>query len=334
MDIQNKLFEQIKAKLSPDIPLGKALMEDLGLSRDSAYRRSRGETALTPEEIRLLCTKYEISFDKILGVSGQSVTFQFNPINRAEFTFNKYLQGINDGFSRMASQRWQKLYVSNVDLIIFQVLNVPSLMRFKLFYFAKTYLQIPSVKSETFHKNWKGDISDELLRDTLQKYIRIPSVEVISFEAGKGLVREIVNSYEMGHISTREDAIYLLEEVEKLMKHNKAQAEIGRKFIMDQPVITEEGNLSLHLHETYIQDNTFLAETNAYRMLYITHNMMNYLYTIDPDYVNKSYHVFQSMLQNCKPVSQVNHGHRNAYYGSIDQFITRAKVRLEGMDLM
>ena len=334
MDIQNKLFEQIKARLSPDIPLGKALMEDLDLSRDSAYRRSRGETALTPEEIRLLCTKYEISFDKILGVSGQSVTFQFNPIQRAEFTFNRYLQGINDGFSRMAAQRWQKLYVSNVDLIIFQVLNVPSLMRFKLFYFAKTYLQIPAVMSETFHRNWKGDISDDLLRDTLQKYIRIPSVEVISFEAGKGLVREIVNSYEMGHISTREDAIYLLEEVEKLIKHNKEQAEIGKKFIIGQPVITEENNLSLHLHETYIQDNTFLAETNAYRMLYITHNMMNYLYTIDPDYVNKSYHVFQSMLQNCKPITLINHGHRNAYYGSIENFIARAKIRLEGMDLM
>jgi hypothetical protein len=334
MDIQNKLFEQIKAKLSPDIPLGKALMEDLDLSRDSAYRRARGETALTPEEIRLLCTKYEISFDKIIGVSGQSVTFQFNPIQRSEFTFNRYLQGINDGFSRMAAQRWQKLYVSNLDLIVFQLLNIPSLMRFKLFYFAKVYLQIPQLDKEKYHKNWKGDISDALMQDTLQKYIRIPSVEVIGFEAGKGLVREIVTFYEMGHIESKEDAIFLLEEVERLMEHNRNQAEIGKKFILGQPVVVDEDNFKFYLHDTYLQDNTFIAETNAYRMLYVTHNMMNYLFTLDPDYVHKSYHVFQSMLKNCKQISETNPGHRNAYFSSIQSFIVKAKLRLEGLDLI
>lgn len=334
MDIQNKLFEQIKTKLPPDIPLGKALMEDLDLSRDSAYRRARGETALTPEEIRLLCTKYEISFDKIIGVAGQSVTFQYNPIQRSEFTFTRYLQGVNDGFTRMTSQRWAKLYVSNLDLIVFQLLNIPSLMRFKLFYFAKVYLQIPELDGITFHQNWKGDITDELLRDTLLKYIRIPSTEVIGFEAGKGLIREIVTFYEMGHIATKEDALFLLNEVERLMNHIKYQAEIGKKCAIDQPPFVEEGNFKFHLHETYLQDNTFIAETNAYRMLYNTHNMMNYLYTLDPDYVHKSYHVFQSMLRNCKQISEANPGHRNAYFISIQSFITKAKLRLDGLDLI
>lgn len=333
MDIQNKLFEQIKAKLDPETPLGKALMEDLQLSRDSAYRRARGETALTPEEIRLLCQKYNISFDKILDVQGQSVTFQFNPITRSDFTFNKYLQGINDGFTRMAAQRWRKVYISNLDLIVFQLLNVPSLMRFKLFYFAKNYLEIPQLEKELFHKDWKGGIDDALLLDTLNKYVRTPSVEVIGFEAGKGLVREIVSFYEMGFIKSKEDALYLLEEVDRLLLHIRAQAETGKKFVIDSEVITEKDNFTYYLHETYLQDNTFIAETNAYRMLYITHNMMNYLYTFDPDYVNKSYHVFQSMLKQCKQISEINTAQRNAYFKHIQDFTIRAKQRIEGVDL-
>lgn len=333
MDIQSKLFDQIKAKLPPESSLGKILMDDLNLSRDSAYRRSRGETALTPEEIQLLCQKYEISFDKILGVSGQMVTFQYNPMQRSEFTFNKYLQGINDGFTRMASQRWQKVYVSNLDLIIFQTINIPDLIKFKLFYFAKNYLRIPHLDNEQFYIGWKGDISDDLLKDTLQKYIRIPSYEVIGYEAGKGLVREIISFYEMGFIKSKEDTLQLLVEVENLMNHIKKQAEIGKKFILNQPVITDEGNFNFYLHETYLQDNTFIAETNAYRMLYITHNMMNYLYTIDPDYVNKSYHVFQAMLNQCKQISLQNPSHRNAYFSYIAQFIQKAKNRLEGSDM-
>lgn len=333
MDIQNRLLEQLKAKLPHDASLGRVLMEDLDLSRDSAYRRARGETALKPEEIRQLCSKYDLSMDKLIGVSGKSVTFQYNPIQRTEFSFENYLNGIMEGYKRMASQRSQELFMSNLDLIIFQLLNSPPLIRFKLMYFAKCYLRIPNLENEKFHKGWKGDIPDEQLNHMLQFYIRIKSTEVVGFDAGKGLIREIVSFYELGHFESKEDALFLIGEVARVIDHIKAQAEIGRKFIIGQPVITDEGNFHLFLHQTYIQDNTIIAETNAYRMLYITHNMLNYLYTIDQDYVNKSFAVFQSMLKSCISISGDNPRQRNSYFESLQQFIDRARIRIEGTDL-
>lgn len=333
MDIQTRLLEQLKAKLPHDASLGRVLMDELDLSRDSAYRRARGETALKPEEIQLLCSKYDLSIDKIIGVSGKSVTFQYNPIQRTEFSFDNYLSGIMEGYKRMAAQRSQELFMSNLDLIIFQLLNSPPLIRFKLMYFAKCYLKIPKLENEKFHKGWKGDISDEQLQHMLQFYIRIKSTEVIGFDSGKGLIREIVSFYELGYFESKEDALFLIDEVSKLAGHIQAQAEIGRKFIIGQPVITEEGNFSLYLHQTYIQDNTIIAETNAYRMLYITHNMLNYLYTIDQDYVNKSFAVFKSMLKSCICISEDNQRQRTAFFDSLKQFAERARVRIEGTDL-
>jgi len=333
MDIQNRLLEQLKAKLPHDASLGRVLMEDLDLSRDSAYRRARGETALKPEEIQLLCSKYELSIDKLIGVTGKSVTFQFNPIQRSEFTFDTYLNGIMEGYKRMAAQRSQELFMSNLDLIIFQLLNSPPLIRFKLMYFAKCYLRIPKLENEKFHKGWKGDISDEMLNQMIQFYIRVKSTEVIGFDAGKGLIREIVSFYELGHFESKEDAVFLINEVARVIDHIKVQAEMGRKSIIGQPVITEEGSFNLYLHQTYIQDNTIIAETNAYRMLYITHKKLNYLYTIDQDYVNKAFAVFQSMLKSCICISGDNPRQRNSYFESLQQFIERAKVRIEGTEL-
>lgn len=333
MDIQNRLLEQLKAKLPHDTSLGRVLMDELDLSRDSAYRRARGETALKPEEIQLLCSKYELSIDKLLGISGKSVVFQYNPIQRSEFSFESYLSGILEGFRRMSAQRTQKLYISNLDLIVFQLINFPALMRFKLLYFAKCYLIIPSLLDVKFHKGWKDGISDEHLSEILQKYIRTPSVEVIGFEAGKGLIREIVSFYELGHFRSREDALFLLDEVTRLTVHLKEQAEIGRKFIFNQPVVTEEGTYSLHLHQTYVHDNTFFAETNAYRMLYITHNMINYLYTIDQDYVNKSFSVFQTMLKCCANITLENQRLRNSFFDQIQNFARNARARIEQNEL-
>ena len=313
--------------------LGRLLMEDLDLSRDSAYRRARGETALKPEEIRLLCAKYDLSIDKIIGVNGKSVTFQYNPMQRTEFTFDGYLNGIMEGFKRMAAQRSQELYMSNLDLIVFQLLNSPALMRFKLMYFAKCYLRIPRLDSEKFSKSCKGGISDEQMQQIQQMYIRIKSTEVIGYDAGKGLIREIVSFYELGHFESKEDALFLIDEVEKVIQHIKFQAEMGRKSIIGQPVVTEENTFKLYLHQTYIQDNTIISETNAYRMLYITHNMLNYLYTIDQDYVNKSFAIFQSMLNSCICISGENPRQRTAYFESLSQFVGKARLRIDGMEL-
>lgn len=333
MDIQNRLLEQLKAKLPHDMSLGRLLMEDLDLSRDSAYRRARGETALKPEEIQLLCSKYNLSIDKIIGVSGKSVTFQYNPMQRTEFTFDGYLNGIMEGLKRMSAQRSQELFMSNLDLIVFQLLNSPALMRFKLMYFAKCYLRIPRLDDEKFSKSWKGGISDEQMQQIQQMYIRIKSTEVIGYDAGKGLIREIVSFYELGHFESKEDALFLIDETEKVINHIRLQAENGRKSIIGQPVVTEENTFKLYLHQTYIQDNTIISETNAYRMLYITHNMLNYLYTIDQDYVNKSYAIFHSMLDSCICISGENPRQRNAYFESLTQFVSKARLRIEGMEL-
>jgi hypothetical protein len=223
--------------------------------------------------------------------------------------------------------------MSNLDLIIFQLLNSPALIRFKLLYFAKCYLKIPSLDNVKYHKGWKGEISDEQLSQMIQFYVRIKSTEVIGLDAGKGLLREIVSFYELGYFESAEDALYLIDELSELIQHIQKQAEIGRKFIKGQPVITDEGNFSLYMHQTYIQDNTVIAETNAYRMLYITHNMLNYLYTIDQDYVNKSFAVFQSMLKSCIKISEENPRQRNAYFESLQQYVEKAKMRIERTDL-
>lgn len=331
MDIQNRLLEQLKTKLPADTSLGKVLMDELELSRDSAYRRARGETALKPEEIQLLCKKFDLSIDKIIGISGKTVVFQYNPLQRSEFTFEGYLTGILEAFKRMHAQRTQCLYMSNLDIIVFQLLNFPPLIRFKLLYFAKCYLLIPRLKDVKFHATWKDDIDDQLISDILQKYVRSNTVEVMDFDAGKGLIREIVSFYELGHFESKEDALFLLDELSKALDHIKNQALQGRKYVVNQPIVTEEGNFKLYLHQTYLQDNTFFAETNAYRMLYITHNMMNYLYTIDQDYVNKSFSVFNTMIKSCVELSSENQQRAlNSQFDQIQQFLRKAKDRVIG----
>src|SRR5437868_2689306 len=79
---QTILMQKIKEMLPPNISFVDELAELLGLSNDSAYRRIRGETALSIEEIASICKKFKISFDSFINSSDAGmVTFSYKSLN-------------------------------------------------------------------------------------------------------------------------------------------------------------------------------------------------------------------------------------------------------------
>ena len=92
--IQSKFLEEVKTKLAPNLSFVDELAELLHISRDSAYRRIRGETVLSLDEIRLLTHKYHISLDDFLSPSKERVSFQLRAVDVTEFSFEKWLKSV------------------------------------------------------------------------------------------------------------------------------------------------------------------------------------------------------------------------------------------------
>src|ERR1051326_3736751 len=90
---QTELMQRIKEMLPPNISFVDELGDLLGVSNDSAYRRIRGETALSIEEIALICKKFKISFDTFINSSDAGlVTFSYKPLSSTTESFRLYLQ--------------------------------------------------------------------------------------------------------------------------------------------------------------------------------------------------------------------------------------------------
>src|SRR6185503_15552827 len=65
--VQSLFFEQIRKRLSPHVSFVDELAELLDISRDSAYRRMRGETVLSLDEVKKLSVRFKISVDSIIS---------------------------------------------------------------------------------------------------------------------------------------------------------------------------------------------------------------------------------------------------------------------------
>ncbi|HET6225931.1 MAG TPA: helix-turn-helix domain-containing protein [Bacteroidia bacterium] len=64
---QIAFIQLIKNSLPSNISLVDELSDLLKISSDSAYRRIRGESALSIEEITVLCKHFKLSFDSFIN---------------------------------------------------------------------------------------------------------------------------------------------------------------------------------------------------------------------------------------------------------------------------
>ena len=73
----------------------------------------------------------------------------------------------------------------------------------------------------------------------------------------------------------------------------------------------------------------FYYESKEKRGLYVTHNIMNYLQTTDPQYVTDTKQVLDKQLANSSLISVVNEKERNNYFFEFEKTINMFRKKIE-----
>src|SRR5690349_25120581 len=91
--VQTRLLEQVRQRLPENITLADELAEVLSISKDSAYRRIRGETVLSLDESKKLCEYSGVSIDALFSPTSKTVPFLDNAAG-ANLTLEQWLNSI------------------------------------------------------------------------------------------------------------------------------------------------------------------------------------------------------------------------------------------------
>jgi hypothetical protein len=328
-DVQQRIFDSIKKQLPKDEKIAVVLMNTLFLSQDAVYRRLRGDVPLSIYETKTLCEAYNISFDEIDTYKKGIVNFNYMPLDRIGLNFETWVIGLRDALKQIKAMEDTSMIMSVNDTPIFQLFNLPHLTRFKFFFWAKTYLKIPAYENELFKRE---KIDKKVLTIGIEAhniYNSIPSTEIYSLETLRGTLRQIQYYFDARLF---EDLNYTLELIDNLMDligHLKAQAEIGRKFAFRNEPPASGNELHMYFNETFISDNTYLIKSNSGSAVFFSHNIMNYLNTTDPYYIQESEFVLDNLMQNSNLISEVNAKDRNRFFGELERNVTNFKKKVE-----
>jgi len=328
-DIQTTLLSIVKQKIAKDDNIGNVLSELLNISIDAAYRRNRNDTPFTIYEVKKICKHFNISFDNLSEVKENQVLFDYSPLYNYDFSFDTYLDGLLAALKELGSCTNPSITLTANNIALFQLLNFPHLTRFRLYFWAKTHLQIEEYQNELFQEEKLTEHAYSVGYEILQRYVKIPTIECYDPEFLKGFMRQI-QYYSSAHLfKDPEYPLQLMDEIKMMADHIKEQAILGKKFIYRQQPPADGNDYDLYLNDTINADNTFYYSSKEQNGIYLVHNHLNFLHTSKPTYVKESKSILDKQLANPSLISKINEKERNAFFHKLDKTIEQFRNKIE-----
>ena len=328
-DYQKTIFEIIKRQTQGQDSLGNVVGDVLSLSADAVYRRYRGETHLTIYELEKLCKHFNISLDSLFEINKNKVIFEFQPLNEFDFSMDLYLESMRKALLQIKEQKNPKIIILVNNTPIMQLLNYPHLVRFKLFFWAKTHLQVKELQDQKFKYEKISPESFNTGLDALKMYNSIPSKEIYDPELLRGFVREVYYYFESEQFEDPQYAIHILDLLDRFVDHLKAQAEVGKKFVSTTEPPASGNDFEMYHNETLNGNTTIHYKTDDYQGLYVGHNLLNSVYTTDKAYIDDTVSVLNKQMANSSVISSVNEKERNNYFSQVKRMIESFKKKIE-----
>jgi hypothetical protein len=318
-DIQTAILDEVKRSLTPGGSLADELADCLCVSKDSAYRRIRGETLFDISDIEKLTNKYGLSLDGFFGLKKSNVSFKVQPINLTDFTFFDYFHSIEKNLLLLEASDPKHIYYSARDIPIFHYFQDPELTSFKIFIWLKYYMHHPEFHKMKFNAKKLPDTLVrfiELSRRIWDIYLKIPSTEIWTYETPNITLRQLEFANQAGIIKP-DSCDILCNKFTALLGHIQNQAERGNKYTLGGNATLEGAEYNIYFHEVAIGDNSSLFKMGNRKMAFNVYANLNFMSTSDPDYTEYVEAHFKSTMKNSILISATSEKIRSKFFNAL-----------------
>ncbi len=311
--IQSVFLEQVRNRLSDKISFVDKLAELLNVSRDSAYRRIRGETVLSLDEAKKLCDHYGVSLDALMAPSINTTLFHHRAMSTT-YTLDMWLHSVGTNLQYISSCEHKHMTFSARDMPTFQHFRLPELSAFKMFFWLKTVIKDPDYSSLLYKLEAIPSHIQQAARKLWLLYATVPSIEIWSEEAINETLKQIGYYHECRFFADKQQAISLCNRLIDLIMIIKTEARLGKK--------SDGAEYQLYVNELLIANNTVLACMENQRIVYINYNTLNLLTTHEKSFCDKTEFYLNNLIKNSILISNSAEKERN-------KFFNKMKARIE-----
>lgn len=303
--IQVEFFNELRNKIGPNESLANHLSDLLDISMDSAYRRLRGETPTTIDELFVLCQKYNMSFDSFCNVSNGNVSFQYKSLIAAAEDVLGCFEKIYDDISLVLQCKTKKIMTAASDIQPFHLYKYPELTAFKLHNWIYSMLPVEKGgKVSPEHFNYRTMLDAPEIKDYLQKIVRlyeqVPAVEIWTDDTIMGFLKSIRFYHES----------YLYNNKEELLSLCNNILDILESLFVKQ----ERDNLELYISDIDIENNYIFIQADEVKLVYLKLYSLNNIMTTNPDFCTETETWINNLISKSTLVSGSSEAVRKKFY--------------------
>jgi transcriptional regulator with XRE-family HTH domain len=330
-NLQNMLFQQIRQQCKDQPEMVERTADLLGISKDSVYRRVRGETQLLFDDIVTLAKGFSVSLDDLFFKDQKSILFKGQYLLEDEF-------GLKEMLAEMQTQLLQVSQIEDVNIIyvskdipVFYYLMFPPVAAFKIFVWVKSQFQFDTWKNQSFTFSILTPELRNMATAVAKTYSSIPSVEILNADNILNDLRQLEYYWETKVIVNPEDLVLIYASLHSMVSHMKAQASAGKKYLVDSELPGAE--LKLFVNDFFVGDNTLLIGNQVIKMIFLNHSAINFMSTQNRYFVEYNEAFIRNLVRKSTLISEVGERTRDRFFHLIKERIRQSEQKTLGRSI-
>ncbi len=324
------LMQRLKEALPSNISLVDELADLLKVSNDSAYRRMRGETQLSIEEIAAICKHFKLSFDAFINSNDNSlVSFKYNRMDADSDAFKAYFKSIKSDLEKIVTFEEKDIIFAAEDIPIFHHFAHPELTAFKMFYWNKSILNAKDFEDKKFDSKLVDTELIEIASSILEHYAAVPSIEIWSDDTANSTIKQIEFYWEAGIFKSKEDALLICDQVSQMLERIKRQAELNTKMGLDNKPTSSTSNYALYHSDVMIGNNCVLVSTGPMKATYLSYHTFNTILTMNANFCQETDTWLKNLIRKSNLISGVAEKQRYRYFKKIEETMNKLRTKIE-----
>ncbi len=327
MRIQETLFQILEENYESRAILIQDLCRLLHLRKDAIYRRLRGDTALTADELGVICQRYAISLDAIIQDAPSRMFFEFSAFRNPIKSVEQYVQQLDANFKKVLAIPEGHIYYATSEIPVFYYAFFPRLFLFKLYVWGKTIWDISAFEELKFSFDImpygiKKD-ADELING----YCQLNTTELWSLNIADNTLNQIFYHADINSFKNIEDALSLCDDMDKLLDHLENICIEEKKRVPDSNI--GQGKMEVLHNEMIYTNNTIYFKSPSLRSLYTTLANPNFIVSMNEKLCDYKEKWFQKIIEKSTKLSGPEEKRRNKFFSTLHKTVDRTRKKIE-----
>ncbi len=319
IDYQNRIIEQIRLIAGNHKMAVDRVSDVLNIAKPTAYKKMKGESAFSIQELALLMKEFEMSFDNLVFDKKRKIGFQFPFKTRKIKNFQDYVIPLKMFMAIAAPIPDLKIHYATNELPFFFYFLDKDLTYFKFYIYALTVWDLSGYKNKKFNLD---DFSEWFIikKDIdfiINKYYSIPNIELWNEGVLNNTLNQIKYFLTAGAFENPQDALYLCERLEIMIKHVYKMAETGKKITIGQNPDLVNTEFLMYHNEISHTNNILLIQSGSLNQIYFAYDNPNYIVTDNQDLIDYTESWFEKIKKNALPISLDSEKNRKSFFNLI-----------------